>query len=44
MKFTEGKPEQAFTSLLTKEGNLHFLNNSIERNTKMELAERELLI
>ena len=44
MKFTEAKLEQAFTSLLAKEGYPHFLGDSIERNPKMGLAESEVLI
>ena len=44
MKFTESKLEQAFTSLLAKEGYPYFLGDSIERNPKMVLAESEVLI
>ena len=44
MKFTEAKLEQAFTSLLAKEGYPHFLDDSIERNPKMGLPESEVLI
>ena len=44
MKFTEAKLEQAFTSLLAKEGYPHFLGDSIERNPKMGLPESEVLI
>ncbi len=44
MKFTEAKLEQAFTSLLAKEGYPHFLGDSIERKPKMGLPESEVLI
>ena len=44
MKFTETKLEQAFISLLSKEGYPHFLGDSIERNPKMGLPESEVLI
>lgn len=44
MKFTETKLEQAFISLLSKEGYPHFLSDSLERNPKMVLAESEVLI
>lgn len=44
MKFTESKLEQAFTSLLAKEGYPHFLGDSIERSPKMGLPESEVLI
>lgn len=44
MKFTEAKLEQAFTSLLSKEGYFHFLGDSIKRSPKMGLAESEVLI
>ena len=44
MKLIETKLEQAFTSLLAKEGYPHFLGDSLERNPKMGLAESEVLI
>ena len=44
MKFTEAKLEQAFTTLLAKEGYPHFLGDSIERNPIIGLPESEVLI
>ena len=44
MKFTEAKLEQAFTSLLTKEGYPHFFGDSVELNPKVGLAESEVLM